>query len=325
VRAVRAVDGLAWAVAGSAAAVMLTQAARRTPTPLAAVGQALTPGLACAAIPATIVGIARNRPALALIGAASAVGLARVVRPAMRAAPTQRPARSEAFTIAHANMLFTNRRHARDAVVSVLATEADVLALSEVTSRHVLAFKMLDLDERYPHRITKAARDSHGLAVWSKLPLDGVSVEPMIRRPGLVANVGAPSGVVRIVLAHPDPPMKWRWLKVWEPSLRRIDAVGSSPGPPTVVVADLNAARWHPPFRRLLDGRWRDAHEQVGRGMSASWPTLGLFPRFVRLDHALVDESLDVLDVVDFKVPGSDHRGFVVSIAPHHARRATAE
>jgi len=65
----------------------------------------------------------------------------------------------------------------------------------------------------------------------------------------------------------------------------------------------------------LLDGHWRDAHEAVGRGLSTSWSTLGLVPSFVRLDHALVDHRLVVCDVADFTVTGSDHRGFVVTIA----------
>ena len=37
-------------------------------------------------------------------------------------------------------------------------------------------------------------------------------------------------------------------------------------------------------------------------------------PPFVRLDHALVNDGLAVLDVDDFDVPGSDHRGLVVTV-----------
>ena len=122
---------------------------------------------------------------------------------------------------------------------------------------------------------------------------------------------------VRIVLAHPNPPITDHGLRHWEPSMRRIAEIGAEPGPPTLIVADLNAARWHPPFRRLLARGWRDAHESVGRGLSVSWPTTGRWPLpFVRLDHGLAGPGLDVLAVRDVDLPGSDHRGFVVTVAP---------
>ena len=38
-------------------------------------------------------------------------------------------------------------------------------------------------------------------------------------------------------------------------------------------------------------------------------------PPFVRLDHALVRDGLIPTSTKDFTVPGSDHRGFVVSLA----------
>jgi hypothetical protein len=36
----------------------------------------------------------------------------------------------------------------------------------------------------------------------------------------------------------------------------------------------------------------------------------------VRLDHALTVGGLVSADVVDFEIPGSDHRGLMVTVAP---------
>jgi hypothetical protein len=80
-------------------------------------------------------------------------------------------------------------------------------------------------------------------------------------------------------------------------------------------------------MRRLMQvGGWRDAHQVRGHGLSCSWPTekwhpaFRWHPPFVRLDHALVNGGLTVLDTGDFHVPGSDHLGIVVTV--QRAQRA---
>ena len=83
-----------------------------------------------------------------------------------------------------------------------------------------------------------------------------------------------------------------------------------------MVVGDLNSSYWHPDFRDLLDAGFVDAHIANGKGFSASWPTDMIGPAFVRLDHALTTGGLVSTDVADFEIPGSDHRGFVVTVAP---------
>ena len=82
-----------------------------------------------------------------------------------------------------------------------------------------------------------------------------------------------------------------------------------------VWIGDFNAAWGHPGFRRLVRAGWRDAHRELGRGLTNSWPTDRRWaPPFVRLDHALVGAEAEVVDVTDVDVPGSDHRGIVVRV-----------
>jgi endonuclease/exonuclease/phosphatase (EEP) superfamily protein YafD len=83
-----------------------------------------------------------------------------------------------------------------------------------------------------------------------------------------------------------------------------------------LVVGDFNATYWHPPFRRLTGDGLTDAHVVHGRGLSVSWPTDLVIPPFVRLDHVLTGNGLIPTEIVDFDVPGSDHRGFVVTVVP---------
>ncbi len=89
-----------------------------------------------------------------------------------------------------------------------------------------------------------------------------------------------------------------------------------APTRPAVMTGDFNAAWWHPEFRAILANGWRDVHHTVGRGLSGSWPVDRLLtPRFIRLDHALVNDGLVVGHVADVDIPGSDHLGLLVSVS----------
>ena len=102
----------------------------------------------------------------------------------------------------------------------------------------------------------------------------------------------------------------------WRNDLAIAREVGRTTTRPTLLIGDLNASYWHPDFRRLLDAGFVDAHAAAGSGFSTSWPTNGVIPPFVRLDHALTTAGLVSTAVDDVDVPGSDHRGMIVSVAP---------
>ena len=63
----------------------------------------------------------------------------------------------------------------------------------------------------------------------------------------------------------------------------------------------------------------QDVHEVAGKPFSRSWPDdgplLGLVPPLTRLDHALVSDGMAVVSVSDLGGRGSDHRGFVTTVA----------
>ena len=140
----------------------------------------------------------------------------------------------------------------------------------------------------------------------------------------MVAEVDAPGGVVRVVVIHTQSPVEH--YREWLEDLASSPTL--TPDGPTVMTGDFNASWWHPEMREVMRrGGWRDAHQVLGHGLSCSWPTdqwhpaFRWHPPFVRLDHALVNDGLVVLDVGDFDVPGSDHRGIVVTV--QRARSAT--
>jgi endonuclease/exonuclease/phosphatase family metal-dependent hydrolase len=127
-------------------------------------------------------------------------------------------------------------------------------------------------------------------------------------------TVKGPDGDVRIVAMHMPTPLNS--FGNWQRDLRTAARIGRDATSPMMVIGDLNSSYWHPDFRRLLDAKLVDAHAALGKGFSTSWPTGKSFPPFVQLDHALTNRGLVATEIHDVAIPGSDHRGFVVTVAP---------
>lgn len=307
--------GCAWIVLAVAGSLMATQAVGWSGTRSAAISQSLTPWVAIPVAAAGGIGIAAGARVLVVVAALLLAGVVVVVGPAMRFSSRRSAAVEPDLRLFHGNLLFENIALADELAGVILASGADVLAMSEITPHHERALMARGAGTQFPHRSGVVVDGNEGMALWSRVPFVCTAAVPMERRDGVVATLDVGGRVLRIVLAHPAPPMTPAGLRDWGPSMRAIGSVGSRPGPPTVIVADFNASRWHPPFRRLLRSGWRDAHEQVGRGLSTSWPMDRAFPGpFIRLDHSLVGRGLDVAAIEDVDLPGSDHRGFVVDL-----------
>ena len=306
---------IAWAAIAVVALTLLTQLVGWCGIVIVAVAQALTPLLAAGTVFATIVGRFDDDWPLLVAGVVTTLGIAFQVVAALPRRRWRGTADVPALSVFHGNLLYTNVRDPSTVAAAVLATGADVLALSELHPDHELALLANPLAARYPYRIGHASRGADGLALWSTQPFGEITRAPHVYRDGLIAGLAIGGVPFRLLFAHPSPPTRQPYITAWERALREIGQLGRAPGPPTLIVADLNAARWHPPLRRLLRAGWRDAHESRGRGLSTSWPTNGRLPiPFVRLDHALLGEGLGLVDVRDVEIPGSDHRAFVVTV-----------
>jgi endonuclease/exonuclease/phosphatase (EEP) superfamily protein YafD len=149
--------------------------------------------------------------------------------------------------------------------------------------------------------------------VWSKVAIDeNAPLGPNSRT--VNALLAGPDGPIRLLGVHPPTPVFD--FSEWQRELQRIGTLVSSVSEPTLVIGDFNASYWHPAFRDLLRREFTDAHMAHGSGWSTSWPTDKFFPPFVRLDHALTGNGLVSTRVDDFRVPGSDHTGLVVTVKP---------
>ena len=168
------------------------------------------------------------------------------------------------------------------------------------------------LSHSFPFRIEHPESHAGGSALWSRYPLTETSAPPA--RYQSTAAVVAADGGIEVYVVHPPNPLDH--LDDWRAELDGLTRLFAVTRPPAIVLGDFNATYWHPPFRRLQAAGWRDAHHLAGRALTNSWPDDRVWlPPIMRIDHALVDDSLLVTDVIDVGLPGSDHRGFVVTVA----------
>lgn len=306
---------LGWAIVAGGAIVAISQATGFSYGRHLIAAQTLTPHLAVVMAATTVAMIVVGATAVAIGAAATTVALAVVVAVIL---VRHSPARSQhvdgdapTIRVFAGNLLDDNRDPpATAAAIADVAAACDVLALVEFTRLHASALDDAGLGRAFVHRRDRPAEDALGTAVWTRQAVDHLATEPM--RAASVAVRLAASFPVVVHATHPTSPIvsptSWR---------TELAVLSTPPTEPTVLVGDFNATIWHPPFRRLLAAGWTDAHLAVGDRWSGSWNRLWRWiPPFAQLDHALVSNTVDVVAVDNVELPGSDHRGLVVTITP---------
>ncbi len=307
------VDLLCWLAVASVGAVTLTQAFGWSGIRLVAVVQTLTPYLAVVVAAAVLVALWRGRLVLVTVGAAVIFGIAVLGTPLAFADRPPPPApNSTGLDVASVNLWYQNQRigEVDDALAEL---DADVLVFTEYTPEHESSLLASPLADRYPHRTERNESPPTGTAIWSRWPMQDGGILATFHE-SLDVTISGPDGELRLVAMHLATPIDS--LEGWRTDLAIAREVAETTDGPTLLVGDLNSTYWHPDFRSLLDAGFVDANAAAGSGFSTSWPTNWIVPPFAQLDHALTTGGLVSTGVAAVDVPGSDHRGIVVSVAP---------
>ncbi len=266
----------------------------------------LLPVLVVVAVVALVALVRPVRVGMAVAASVAVAGAVAVVGPwTPRDAGPVAPDR--AVTVAGANV--QSRAQAADAV---LAVDADVLVVNEMTKRLRPA-----LAARYPYRLDDVRTDDPSLAVYSRLPLGRPQVDDL---PGLRVEVAAPGGPFVLYALH--VPRPWitgppgyeatpaEHLRIVE---RVADRVATERAP-VVVVGDLNSVDRAPDYRGLV------ARGGLVDAMRAEWaaPTsvAKWTPLLPRIDHVLVSAGWCGDRPSRFALPRSDHLGVAVTVGP---------
>jgi endonuclease/exonuclease/phosphatase (EEP) superfamily protein YafD len=306
------IDLASWFVVAAAGALTITQTVGWTGSRLIAVVQVLTPYVGAALVIVVLVSLLRRRLQLTTVAAAVLFGI--VVLGTPLAFPHDQPQaapNSTGLEVAALNLWYQNERIG-DVDEALAEVDADVIVFTEFTPEHEAALLESSLAAEFPNRFGASGPRDEGVVVWSRFPI-ATGESNMLPR-GLDLTVAGPDGDIRLVAMHFPTPLDD--FDGWRHELAVASDLGRTTDRPTLLIGDLNSSYWHPDFRELLDAGFVDANTAAGSGFSTSWPTRWPVPAFVRLDHALTAGGLVSTGIDDIDVPGSDHRGLVVSVAP---------
>ncbi|MFE2753827.1 endonuclease/exonuclease/phosphatase family protein [Actinosynnema sp. NPDC059335] len=270
---------------------------------------ALTPYVTAGGVVLGVLALLLRRWAVGTVTSLVAVVLVAAVVP--RAFPDPRPvAVGREVTVMAANLL-VGKAEAEAVVAAVRAHDVDVLAVQELTPEMVRDFDRAGLAEVLPFRHFLDEPGGSGSGIASRYPVFPRTLTPpsTLRQAG--ALVDLPGEDLEVVSVHPLPPVVDDGPERWQRDLAGLPK-RTLDGPVRVLAGDFNATLDHVGLRRLLNGGYADAADEVGAGLRATWPAAGaLWPPPVAIDHVLVDRRCPVEDFAVVDVPGSDHRAVV--------------
>jgi endonuclease/exonuclease/phosphatase (EEP) superfamily protein YafD len=242
-----------------------------------------------------------------------AVCLAQMVWPtAVGLVAPEAPPPGPHLSVAAQNLWIANPDPDRAARILV-ASEADVLVLTEFTPSHLRAFVRAGGPAAYPYREVRDRPDPQGMAVMSKVPFEVDPRQPSSYR--IVMSLRPPGAdPVPLIAVHVPAPVGGGTGR-WSAELGQLAIRASVAGPDVVLAGDFNSDSGHAPFRRMASlGRVRDAQDAGGGGFRPTWSEVSAYPPLLRLDHVMVGSGTGVAGFDFLPLVGSDHRGVLARL-----------
>jgi len=193
---------------------------------------------------------------------------------------------------------------------ALLFLEPDVLVVPELSAEGLAGLRAAGVLAALPHAVTELRGGPETVGLFSRLPLQDITTREAGGRALPRATVTVDGQDVRVLTAHPLPPISVLH-DFWRASLADLRDEAADVDLPVVVAGDFNADRDHAAFRDLLATGLRDAHDSRGRGLVRTWPASA---PVLHLDHVLVRGPV-VLDVREATIPGSDHKAVIADLA----------
>ena len=215
------------------------------------------------------------------------------------------------------NVYFHNQDYDRTLEL-IRAEDPDFVLLLEVTPDWAEAMRALDTT--YPHGHLEPRKDSGGMALFSRVPIEDLEV----RRLGdygpsiLLARLVFPSGTLTLIGGHTSSPKTPQTFEVRNQELLELGKMASSRAGAVMLLGDMNCTSWSPYFQDmltvsgLLDSR-------RGFGVDGSWPAAPL-PLRIPIDHCLATPDVAIASRRIGAAVGSDHRPLIVDFSIAEAK-----
>lgn len=204
-----------------------------------------------------------------------------------------------------------------EALVAAARSDADVLAVQELTYDSADRLSAAGMDSAFPYRSLHPQADASGAGLWSRYPISSVAPIWGFEMAFISARLlidGVPVDP-RIVVAHVSGPWP-QPIKDWREDMHLLaETMADEAKTPGAVLfaGDFNATVDMRPFRELLTTGYHDAAEQAGAGTAPTFPARSRIPPLLGIDHILV-RNATATAVETGPVPGSDHRALVATV-----------
>ena len=222
------------------------------------------------------------------------------------------PAGESHLRIEAINVLTSNRDY--DEVLSIVEQDdPDVLILIETDDRWIRG--VASLKEKWPHYQVASREDNFGIAIFSRIPLTDCRFVPLVdqRIQAIIAHAQIDGRDVRIIGAHPMPPITRKCAALRNRQLEELKRWAAEHSGPTVLAGDLNLTSYSPYFGDLLrEGKLKDTRQ--GRGLLHSHSSFASTLRMA-IDHILVSDDVLVRKRWVTSCKGSDHDAVAADLA----------
>ena len=302
-----------WTLAGLLAVAALVRLLRLDRSVLLIQAISFTPYIALGALLTVAIAVVCRRYWAAGLAGLVAVALIACVTPRAFGMPST--AAGTPLTVMSVN-LWLGAADAPSIVELVRDQRVDVLAVQELTATAAANLDRAGLSTLLPYREAHPAPRSFGSGLYARYPL--VEAGARIASPGgyrqAFGVVQVPgTAPVRLESVHPVPPIDPEDADRWAAGLRA--QLPASSG--SILAGDFNATLDHGALRDLLGTGYRDAADEVGTGLTPTWPFAGLrsliTPR-ITLDHVLVPAGVSVRTYRAVTIPHTDHRAILAAL-----------
>jgi endonuclease/exonuclease/phosphatase (EEP) superfamily protein YafD len=215
------------------------------------------------------------------------------------------------------NVYFHNRDYERTLEL-IRREDPDFVLLLEVTPDWAEAMRALETT--YPHRHLEPRKDSGGMALFSRVPIEDLDVRWLGKYgPSIIlARLVLPSGTLTLIGAHTPSPKTPQSFAARNHGLLNLGELASSRAGAVMLMGDMNCTSWSPYFQDLLEiSGLRDSRR--GFGVEGSWPALPLAMR-IPIDHCLATPDVSIKDRRIGADVGSDHRPLIVDFSIAEAK-----
>jgi endonuclease/exonuclease/phosphatase (EEP) superfamily protein YafD len=210
------------------------------------------------------------------------------------------------------NVYFHNRDYERTLEL-IRREDPDFILLLEVTPDWAEAMRALETG--YPHGHLEPRKDSGGMALFSRVPIEDLEVRPLVEYgpSTILARLALPSGTLTLIGAHTSSPKTPRHFAIRNEELLKLGKMANSRAGAVMLLGDMNCTSWSPYFQDTLTVSGL-VDSRRGFGVEGSWPDLPL-PLRIPIDHCLTTPDVSIKDRRIGADVGSDHRPLIVDFS----------